>query len=634
MIEITDTHIAEFESRFDRLSFDDESKDFIKCLDSKDIQACPGAGKTTSLVAKLDIIASQMPFKDNSGILVLTHTNVAVDEIKAKLGANAKILLSYPNHVGTFQSFVNKFLAIPMYVKLVGKRPERIDNEIYENIFIKQLAGSLLYGLKEKFKQQETTEQGKLENVKNFLKSFYIDLQDDNKLKKYNGDSFEYKHNSPSDTYKKIQSIKLDLFKNGIVTFDDMYYLAKLFLHSFPNMNEVFQKRFKYVFVDEVQDTDDKQFEILDTLFSNSDVVIQRIGDKNQEIFAAMGSKARGWQVTHDRLEIKNTKRLSSKISEKVTHFAISPQELNGIEAIEIQPVILLFDRSTMSETVFLEFSRLIEEYGLNNGNKLFRAVGAVKEHESGYGISEYFPSFIPADNASIAHETLLEKFELFDTKSIFPKEYKKTLMSIIIEYLKAEEIKNDNKFFTVSDLLKYLRENHKEAYSNFKLKLFEGVQKLNSKECSFDVLKEKLQIVLNKFGHTLDEQKLKNIIKAHKLDIAYKTDKNQYRYSNGGIEFDIHISTIHKAKGETHTATLVLETYYYDYDLKKLLPLLKGESIANGIRNDHKRKLLYVAMSRPTHLLCLAINKEHVSDEDKSDLESCGYLIKDITTP
>ena len=634
MIEITDTHIAEFESRFQGLSFDDESKDFIKCLDSKDIQACPGAGKTTSLVAKLDIIASQMPFKDNSGILVLTHTNVAVDEIKPKLGANAKILLSYPNHVGTFQSFVNKFLAIPMYVKLVGKRPERIDNEIYENIFIKQLAGSLLYGLKEKFKQQETTEQGKLENVKNFLKSFYIDLQDDNKLKKYNGDSFEYKHNSPSDTYKKIQSIKLDLFKNGIVTFDDMYYLAKLFLHSFPNMNEVFQKRFKYVFVDEVQDTDDKQFEILDTLFSNSDVVIQRIGDKNQEIFAAMGSKARGWQVTHDRLEIKNTKRLSSKISEKVTHFAISPQELNGIEAIEIQPVILLFDRSTMSETVFLEFSRLIEEYGLNNGNKLFRAVGAVKEHESGYGISEYFPSFIPADNASIAHETLLEKFELFDTKSIFPKEYKKTLMSIIIEYLKAEEIKNDNKFFTVSDLLKYLRENHKEAYSNFKLKLFEGVQKLNSKECSFDVLKEKLQIVLNKFGHTLDEQKLKNIIKAHKLDIAYKTDKNQYRYSNGGIEFDIHISTIHKAKGETHTATLVLETYYYDYDLKKLLPLLKGESIANGIRNDHKRKLLYVAMSRPTHLLCLAINKEHVSDEDKSDLESCGYLIKDITTP
>lgn len=38
--------------------------------------------------------------------------------------------------------------------------------------------------------------------------------------------------------------------------------------------------------------------------------------------------------------------------------------------------------------------------------------------------------------------------------------------------------------------------------------------------------------------------------------------------------------------------------------------------------------------MSRPTHLLCLAMNKEHVSDEDRIELESFGYLIKDITTP
>ena len=89
--------------------------------------------------------------------------------------------------------------------------------------------------------------------------------------------------------------------------------------------------------------------------------------------------------------------------------------------------------------------------------------------------------------------------------------------MSIIIEYLKAEGVKNDNKFFTVSDLLKYLRENHKEVYDDFKLKLFESIQKLNSKECPFDILKEKLQIVLNIFGHTLDEQKLKNKVESFK---------------------------------------------------------------------------------------------------------------------
>lgn len=126
----------------------------------------------------------------------------------------------------------------------------------------------------------------------------------------------------------------------------------------------------------------------------------------------------------------------------------------------------------------------------------------------------------------------------------------------------------------------------------------------------------------------------MQNIVKTHKLDFTHKTNKNQYRYNNDEIEFDINISTIHKAKGETHTATLVLETYYYSYDIQALLPLLKGESVATGVRNDQKKRLLYVAMSRPTHLLCLAMKKEHVSDTDITELQECGYVVIDITTP
>ncbi|MDC4765279.1 AAA family ATPase, partial [Acinetobacter baumannii] len=103
---------------------------------TKDIQACPGAGKTTTLVAKLDILANKMPFPDKSGVLVLTHTNVAIDEIKSKLGYNANKLVSYPNHVGTFQSFVNKYLAIPMYIHYFGKKPLAIDSELFEKKLI------------------------------------------------------------------------------------------------------------------------------------------------------------------------------------------------------------------------------------------------------------------------------------------------------------------------------------------------------------------------------------------------------------------------------------------------------------------------------------------------------------------
>jgi DNA helicase II / ATP-dependent DNA helicase PcrA len=316
MINITDSHIEEIERKFG-FSFDDESKEFIKCLKTKDIQACPGAGKTTSLVAKLDIIAQHMPFKDNSGILVLTHTNVAVDEIKKKLGLNAKTLLSYPNHVGTFQSFVNKFLAIPMYIKLFGKKPERIDRDVFYKIFQERF--DLCNDFHKNWLQKRADE--KYVNVLTFIENFDISESEI----KYKGRNVITTSSLMFNEIKTISQIPYKIVKNGYLTYSHCYELALKYLNDYENIKEIFQKRFKYVFVDEVQDTDDRQFEILDKLFSNSDVIIQRIGDKNQAIFSNMNSSSIGWKVNSDFLEIKNTKRLSKVISEKVTNFAISP---------------------------------------------------------------------------------------------------------------------------------------------------------------------------------------------------------------------------------------------------------------------------------------------------------------------
>lgn len=62
--------------------FDAQRVDVIKCMESRDIVACPGSGKTTVLLAKLIILARQLPLKNNKGICIITHTNVAIDEIK------------------------------------------------------------------------------------------------------------------------------------------------------------------------------------------------------------------------------------------------------------------------------------------------------------------------------------------------------------------------------------------------------------------------------------------------------------------------------------------------------------------------------------------------------------------------
>lgn len=86
------------------------------CWESVDVAACPGSGKTTVLLAKLKLLADRMPFQKGSGICVLSHTNVAVNEIKTKLSDYADILMSYPNYVGTIQSFIDQFVTKP-YLK-------------------------------------------------------------------------------------------------------------------------------------------------------------------------------------------------------------------------------------------------------------------------------------------------------------------------------------------------------------------------------------------------------------------------------------------------------------------------------------------------------------------------------------
>ena len=65
-------------------SFDDERIRFIKNLKTIDLQAVPGSGKTTALLAKLLILEKYLPFDDGSGILVISHTNAAVDEINPR----------------------------------------------------------------------------------------------------------------------------------------------------------------------------------------------------------------------------------------------------------------------------------------------------------------------------------------------------------------------------------------------------------------------------------------------------------------------------------------------------------------------------------------------------------------------
>ena len=138
--EITDDEIVDIEHKLlpKGSGFSLEAREILKCMESKEIVACPGSGKTTLLMAKLDLLAARLPFDNNRGICVLSHTNVAIDEIKKRLGDKAKTIISYPNYVGTIQSFIHRFIVTTYLVtkykahSLIVLEDARYEEELYK----------------------------------------------------------------------------------------------------------------------------------------------------------------------------------------------------------------------------------------------------------------------------------------------------------------------------------------------------------------------------------------------------------------------------------------------------------------------------------------------------------------------
>lgn len=100
----------------DKKPFDITKLNIIKENNSCYVQACPGSGKTTALLAKLVILANRMPLAEGKGICVLTHTNVAIDEIKAKLGTKSDVLFRYPNFLERYKPFYTSMLLLLLFI--------------------------------------------------------------------------------------------------------------------------------------------------------------------------------------------------------------------------------------------------------------------------------------------------------------------------------------------------------------------------------------------------------------------------------------------------------------------------------------------------------------------------------------
>lgn len=91
------------------------------------VHACPGAGKTRTIIARLAKIATSLP--PRRGVAVLSFTNSAVDEFRKRCrAAELEPLLMYPSFMGTLDAFVRHFVVLPGWAATSTMRPIILDS--------------------------------------------------------------------------------------------------------------------------------------------------------------------------------------------------------------------------------------------------------------------------------------------------------------------------------------------------------------------------------------------------------------------------------------------------------------------------------------------------------------------------
>lgn len=634
--------------------FDNERKTFIRNLSTIDLQAVPGSGKTTALLAKLIIIERKLPFADGSGILVLSHTNAAIDEIKEKIQKHCPKLFSYPNFIGTIQSFVDQFLAVPYYVQKFNKKPNRIDNEIYNEKIKSFIEKPWLYKLN--FNRDITDKVAYIKNNNEGLFYSYR-FQSSNEIqlvKKLNEGVLEiskprgrtrvenysdYIQKEKSDVYNWFFEFKKSILKSGILHYDDAYFLAERYLLKFPNIKSILQKRFAFAFVDEMQDMDTHQYDLLEKIFydnGNSISVIQRIGDKNQAIYNSV--KATDvWADRTNVLRLNGSHRLSKPIADVVKKFALYNDanfDIVGLNECVIKPHILVFENGTIGNVIPF-FAQIVRENGLANAGKVIKVVcwntdwkedNANRQDQAKLRLEDYYTDFKKEKSKPKQDYDCLKSYLLyFDKNKKTLEPLRKNILNALLKILRLENINtSDTRPYTKKKLIDLIREKDFKKYEELNLNLYNWSIGLIKGKTN-DVWNE-IKVYAPNFFTIFSENALSTSLTFLNTDAAHipvaentELETTNY-YKEDGLE--IEIKSVHSVKGQTHCATLYLESFFQkdgnganakSYESQRLAQQLLGANLAANIGDRVKQsaKMAYVGFSRPTDLLCVAIHKD-----------------------
>jgi len=635
MLPVTNDEIIAAESCLlhNGVNFDPERRAFIQCLETCDLQAVPGSGKTTALLAKLHVLEKRLPLDGGKGILVISHTNTAIDEIKEKLHGHCNKIFGYPNFIGTIQSFVDEFLAIPYYLQKYKSKPVRIDNEIYEE---KALKFTLNGAARDWLRNRHDKEQ--------IRKGLRYDSEDNLTITLAKTHA-QFPVGTGTATYEELLRMKRTLMERGYLHFDDAYYLAEKYLIEFPKIVDLLRRRFKYVFVDEMQDMEAHQYNLLEKLFFTNDnsVVFQRIGDRNQSIYGGDNSSEANWVNRGHLLTLQGSHRLSRLTARVVRPFGLySDTEIVGSYNSDLPPHLMIYEPANRG-LVVQRFAELISRYKAegrfpaehSHPIKAIGWVGKPSEANNHAFIPDYFSAFNRNNKGTkIDHTNLLSYLLFYDKKKKTFDGIRTSILNAIVWILREENILSGNRDFTKKTFFSTLKRANPNLSNEFNLNLYRWCKSTlmgNVPEVQNQIRTFMPDFLQRWNGHAeLSAASITFLTSNEVGGIEIQVEDTRNVFSHDGI--DVEVTTVHSVKGQTHSATLYMETFFRSYETQKCLEQMCGTSATGLVQVTKKEaaKILYVGLSRPTNLLCFAASSENIGNDRQRFIDS-GWEIFEV---
>lgn len=250
------------------------------------VLAGAGSGKTRVLTTKIAYLINKLEVEP-SDILAITFTNKAAKEMKERViklvGADF-----YDMQISTFHSFG---------LSIIRKYHERLGFESNFTIIDSDDSLTLIKRI-----LKEMNLDSKMYNpkaVKNRISGAKNELLSPDDYDKYANTDFEEK---VVEIYRRYQEI---LLRNNSVDFDDLLILPIKLLKENPDILMYYQERFKYVLIDEYQDTNEAQY-VLVKMISAKYKNICVVGDESQSIYSFRGANYKN--ILNFEKDYKNAK--------------------------------------------------------------------------------------------------------------------------------------------------------------------------------------------------------------------------------------------------------------------------------------------------------------------------------------